>query len=136
MGINDKFIKTEERMLEKLIEFVSADDFLHIMGWGGLSSTAAHNAGDAIDVEDSTAQRFIERIVTELIASKPAEETAEKKVPRRRNVVKRTRRTLILGIACFPWGLSPRNGARKRGQPTSRDISQSLSLSFDRHGRK
>ena len=102
MGINDKFIKTEERMLEKLNEFVSADDFLHIMGWGGLSSAATHNAGDAIDVEDATAQRFIERKVTETIASKPAEETAEKKVPRRRNVVKRTPRTLILGIAGFP----------------------------------
>ena len=77
MGINDKFIKIEERMLEKLNEFVSADDFLHIMGWGGLSSTAAHNAGDAIDVEGSTAQWFIERNVTEPIASKPSKETAE-----------------------------------------------------------
>ena len=102
MGMFDRFIKTDECALENHNAPVSADDFLHIMGWGGLSSTAAHNAGDAIDVEDSTAQRFIERIVTELIASKPAEETAEKKVPRRRNVVKRTPRTLILGIAGFP----------------------------------
>ncbi len=32
MGIIDKFIKTEERMLENLNAFVSADGFLHIMG--------------------------------------------------------------------------------------------------------
>ena len=40
MGIIDKFIKTEERMLENLNAFVSADDFLHIVGWGDFSSAA------------------------------------------------------------------------------------------------
>ena len=88
MGIIDKFIKTEERMLENLNAFVSADDFLHIMGWGGFSSAAAHNAGDAINVEDATAKRFIERNVAEPIASKPAKETAEKKVPCKCKAVK------------------------------------------------
>ena len=106
----------------------------HLVSMAG--SDASHNAGNEIDIDDETAKLFIERNMAKPIASKSAKETAEKKVPRKRNVVKRTPRTLILGIACFPWGLSPRNGARKRGQPTSRDISQSLSLSFDRHGRK
>ena len=33
--------------------------------------TAAHNAGDEIDVDDATAKRYIERIIAEPIASKP-----------------------------------------------------------------
>jgi len=50
--------------------------------------TAAHNAGDLIDVDDATAKRFIERNIAEPIASKPAKETAEKKAPRKRKAVK------------------------------------------------
>ena len=50
--------------------------------------TAAHNAGDEIDVEDATATRFIERNIAEPLASRPAKETAEKKVPRKRKAVK------------------------------------------------
>ena len=38
--------------------------------------TAAHNAGDEIDVDDATAKRLIERNIAEPIASKPAKETA------------------------------------------------------------
>ena len=41
MGMFDRFIKTEERTLENLNAPVSADDFLHIMGWGDFSSSAA-----------------------------------------------------------------------------------------------
>ena len=40
MGMFDRFIKTEERALENPNAPVSADDFLHIMGWGGFSSAA------------------------------------------------------------------------------------------------
>ena len=50
--------------------------------------TAAHNAGDAINVEDATAKRFIERNIAEPVASKPVKETAEKKTPRKRKAVK------------------------------------------------
>ena len=50
--------------------------------------TAAHNAGDLIDVDDATAKRFIERNIAEPIASKPAKETAEKKAPRKRKAVR------------------------------------------------
>ena len=50
--------------------------------------TAAHNAGDLIDVDDATAKRFIERNIAEPISSKPAKETAEKKAPRKRKAVK------------------------------------------------
>ena len=39
MGMFDRFIKTEERELENPDAPVSADDFLHIMGWGDFSST-------------------------------------------------------------------------------------------------
>ena len=49
---------------------------------------AAQNAGDEIDVDDTTAKRFIERNIAEPIASKPAKETAEKKSPRKRKAVK------------------------------------------------
>ena len=38
MGMFDRFIKTEERELENPNAPVSADDFLHIMGWGDFSS--------------------------------------------------------------------------------------------------
>ena len=79
MGLFDNFKKTDIRSLENPNAPVSADDFLHIMGWGGFSSAAAHNAGDAINVEDATAKRFIERNVAEPIASKPAKETVTKK---------------------------------------------------------
>ena len=50
--------------------------------------TAAHNAGDLIDVDDATAKRFIERNIAEPIASKAAKETTEKKAPRKRKAVK------------------------------------------------
>ena len=40
MGMFDRFIKTEERALENPNAPVSADDFLHIMGWGDFSSAA------------------------------------------------------------------------------------------------
>jgi len=50
--------------------------------------TAAHNAGDLIDVDDATAKRFIERNIAEPIVSKTAKETAEKKAPRKRKAVK------------------------------------------------
>ena len=48
----------------------------------------AHNAGDEIDVDDATAQRFIERNIAEPVASKTAKETATKKTPRKRKAVK------------------------------------------------
>ena len=38
MGIFDRLIKTEERTLENPDAPVSADDVLHIMGWGDFSS--------------------------------------------------------------------------------------------------
>ena len=47
-------------------------------------STAAHNFSDEIDVDDATAKRFIERNGAEPIASKPVQETAEKKAPHKR----------------------------------------------------
>jgi len=34
MGMFGRFLKTEERALEKSLAPVSADDFLNIMGWG------------------------------------------------------------------------------------------------------
>ena len=40
MGLIDRFIKTEKRSLENPNIPVSADDFLHIMGWGNYSSAA------------------------------------------------------------------------------------------------
>ena len=48
----------------------------------------AHNAGDEIDVDNATAQRFIERNIAEPVASKTAKETAAKKTPRKRKAVK------------------------------------------------
>ena len=50
--------------------------------------TAAHIAGDEIDVDDATAKRFIERNIAEPVASEPEKETAEKKAPRKRKAVK------------------------------------------------
>ncbi len=47
----------------------------------------SHNAGNEIDVDDATAKRYIERNIAQPIASKPAKETAEKKVPRKREAV-------------------------------------------------
>ena len=40
MGLIDRFIKTEKRSLENPNIPVSADDLLHIMGWGNYSSAA------------------------------------------------------------------------------------------------
>ena len=40
MGMFDRFIKTEEGVLENPYAPVSADDFPHIMGWGDFSSSA------------------------------------------------------------------------------------------------
>tara|TARA_B100001939_G_scaffold143280_1_gene124058 strand:- start:39 stop:176 length:138 start_codon:yes stop_codon:yes gene_type:complete len=40
MGMFDRFLMTEERALENPNAPVSADDFLHIMGWGDFSSAA------------------------------------------------------------------------------------------------
>ena len=50
--------------------------------------TAAHYAGDGIDVDYATAKQFIERNIAEPIASKPAKETAEKIAPRKCKAVK------------------------------------------------
>ena len=50
--------------------------------------TIAHNAGDEIDVDDATAKRFIERNIAESLASRPAKETAEKKVLHKRKAAK------------------------------------------------
>ena len=44
----------------------------------------SHNTGNEIDVDDATAKRFIERNGAEPIASKPVQETAEKKAPHKR----------------------------------------------------
>ena len=40
MGLFDNFKKTDVRSLENSNAPVSADDFLHIMGWGDFSSAA------------------------------------------------------------------------------------------------
>ena len=40
MGMFNRFLKTEERMLENPDAPLSADDFLRIMGWGDFSSAA------------------------------------------------------------------------------------------------
>ena len=40
MGMFDRFIKTNKRSLENPSAPVSADDFLHVMGWGDFSSAA------------------------------------------------------------------------------------------------
>ena len=40
MGMFDRFIKTEEHAFENPNAPVSADDSLHIMGWGDFSSAA------------------------------------------------------------------------------------------------
>jgi hypothetical protein len=52
MGMFDRFIKTEERALENSNAPMSADDFLHIMGWGDFSSSAGVrvNVDNAIGV--------------------------------------------------------------------------------------
>ena len=50
--------------------------------------SAAHNAGDEIEVDDATAKRLIERNIAEPIASKPAKEKVEKKSLRKRKAVK------------------------------------------------
>ena len=39
MGMFGRFLKTEERALEKSLAAVSADDFLNIMGWGDFLKT-------------------------------------------------------------------------------------------------
>ena len=49
MGIFDRLIKTEERTLENPNAPVSADDFLHIMGWGDFSS----DAGVTVNVDNA-----------------------------------------------------------------------------------
>ena len=48
----------------------------------------AHNVGDEIDVDDATAQRFIERNIAEPIVAKTVKETATKKTPAKRKAVK------------------------------------------------
>ena len=40
MGMFDRFIKTEQRSLENPNAPVSAENFLHIMGWGDFQSSA------------------------------------------------------------------------------------------------
>ena len=52
MGMFDRFIKTEDRTLENPNAPVSADDFLHIMGWGDFSSSAGvrFNVDNAIGI--------------------------------------------------------------------------------------
>jgi len=52
MGMFDRFIKTEERALENSNAPMSADDFLHIMGWGDFSSSAGvrFNVDNAIGI--------------------------------------------------------------------------------------
>ena len=50
--------------------------------------TAAHNAGDEIDVDDATAKRFIESNMAEPIPSKATKETAIKKTPAKRKALK------------------------------------------------
>ena len=52
MGMFDRFIKTDECALETPNAPVSADDFLHIMGWGDFSFAAGVtvNVDNALDV--------------------------------------------------------------------------------------
>ena len=49
MGMFDRFIKTEERSLENPNVPVSADNFLHLMGWGDFNS----NSGVVVNVENA-----------------------------------------------------------------------------------
>ena len=44
MGMFDRLIKTDERALDNPNAPVSADDFLHIVGWGDFSSAAGVTA--------------------------------------------------------------------------------------------
>ncbi len=41
MGMFDRFINTEQRSLENPNVPVSADNFLHLMGWGDLTPAPA-----------------------------------------------------------------------------------------------
>ena len=49
MGMFDKFLKTEQRLLENPNIPVSADNFLHLMGWGDFNSSS----GVVVNVESA-----------------------------------------------------------------------------------
>ena len=49
MGMFDKFLKTEGRALENPNVPVSADNFLHLMGWGDYNSSS----GVVVNVENA-----------------------------------------------------------------------------------
>lgn len=49
MGMFDKFLKTEQRSLENPNVPVSADNFLHLMGWGDFNSSS----GVVVNVESA-----------------------------------------------------------------------------------
>ena len=72
MGIFDSFIKTEERTMENPNAPVSADDFLHIMGWGDFASAA----GVTVNVDNAlgvTAVWSAVNFISGTLASLPLE---------------------------------------------------------------
>ena len=60
----DRFIKTDERALENPNAPVSADDFLHIIGWGDFSSAAGVtvNVDNALGVPAVWSGRLLKEI--------------------------------------------------------------------------
>ena len=64
MGMFDRFIKTEERTLDNLNAPVSADDFLHTMGWGDFSSSA----GVTVNVDNALGVPAIRAVLGMMIA--------------------------------------------------------------------
>ena len=65
MGIFERLIKTEERTPENPNAPVSADDFLHIMGWGDFSSAAGVtvNVDNALGVPAVWSDRLLKEIL-------------------------------------------------------------------------
>jgi len=55
MGMFDRFIKTEQRSLENPNAPVSAENFLHIMGWGDFQSTA----GVTVNIDNALGVRAV-----------------------------------------------------------------------------
>ena len=65
MGLFDNFKKTDIRSLENSSAPVSADDFLHIMGWGDFSSAAGVtvNVDNALGVPAVWSDRLLKEIL-------------------------------------------------------------------------
>ena len=99
MGMFDRLINPEKRSFENPNAPVSANDFLHIMGWGDFSSAAGVtvNTDNALGVPavwaavnfiSGTLTRIVKRFISRVISSSPLLYTRSLKIGSMRRITR------------------------------------------------